>query len=123
LRIALLVIFGAAGTIARYGLQGIVQQRAGPSFPTGTLVVNLLGCFLLGGITQFGLHRLTLPPDWRVGISIGFLGAFTTFSTFSLETLRLMKDGEWLRGILYMGISLIGGLLAILLGMRIADSI
>jgi CrcB protein len=123
LRIALLVIFGAAGTIARYGLQGIVQQRAGPSFPTGTLVVNLLGCFLLGGITQFGLHRLTLPPDWRVGISIGFLGAFTTFSTFSLETLRLMKDGEWLRGILYMGISLIGGLLAILLGMRIADSL
>jgi CrcB protein len=123
LRIALLVVFGAAGTLARYGLQGIVQERTGSSFPTGTLVVNLLGCFLLGGITQFGLHRLTLPPDWRVGISIGFLGAFTTFSTFSLETLRLTEDGEWFRAILYMGISLVGGLLAILLGMRIADSI
>ncbi len=123
MRIALLVIFGAAGTLARYGLQGIVQHRAGPSFPTGTLAVNLLGCFLLGGITQYGLHRLTLPPDWRVGISIGFLGAFTTFSTFSLETLRLLEDGEWLRAFLYMGISLVGGLLAILMGMRIADSL
>jgi CrcB protein len=123
LRIALLVVFGAAGTLARYELQGIVQQSAGSSFPTGTLVVNLFGCLLLGGITQYGLHRLTLPPDWRVGISIGFLGAFTTFSTFSLETLRLIEDGEWLRAILYMGISLIGGLLAITMGMRIADSI
>lgn len=123
MRIALLVIFGAAGTLARYGLQGIVQHRAGPSFPAGTLAINLLGCFLLGGITQYGLHRLTLPPDWRVGISIGFLGAFTTFSTFSLETLRLLEDGEWLRAFLYMGISLVGGLLAILMGMRIADSL
>jgi len=123
LRIALLVIFGAAGTLARYGLQGIVQYRAGSTFPTGTLAVNLLGCFLLGGITQFGLHRLTLPPDWRIGISIGFLGAFTTFSTFSLETLRLLENGEWLRAFLYMGMSLIGGLLAIVVGMRIADSL
>ena len=123
MRIALLVIFGAAGTLARYGLQGIVQYRAGSTFPTGTLAVNLLGCFLLGGITQFGLHRLTLPPDWRIGISIGFLGAFTTFSTFSLETLRLLENGEWLRAFLYMGMSLIGGLLAIVVGMRIADSL
>jgi fluoride exporter len=123
LRIALLVIFGAAGTLARYELQGIVQHRAHSIFPTGTLVVNLLGCLLLGGITQYGLHRLALPPDWRVGISIGFLGAFTTFSTFSLETLRLIEDGEWVRALLYMGISLIGGLVAIVIGMRIADSL
>jgi CrcB protein len=123
LRIALLVVFGAAGTLARYELQGIVQHRAGSSFPTGTLAVNLLGCFLLGGITQYGLHRLTLPPDWRIGISVGFLGAFTTFSTFSFETLRLIEDGEWLRATIYMGISLIGGLFAIVTGMRIADSL
>ena len=121
MRIVLLVVFGAAGTLARYGMQGIIQERSGSSFPTGTLAVNLLGCFLLGGITQYGLHRLTLPPDWRIGISVGFLGAFTTFSTFSLESFRLMEDGELFRALLYMGISLIGGILGILLGMRCAD--
>lgn len=121
MRIALLIFFGAAGTLARYGLQGFVQYRAGSSFPTGTLIVNLVGCLLLGGITQYGLHHLSLPPDWRVGISVGFLGAFTTFSTFGLETVRLLENGEWIRAVSYVTLSVVGGLLAIVSGMRIAD--
>jgi CrcB protein len=123
MRITLLILFGAAGTLARYGLQGLVQHRAGSSFPTGTLVVNILGCLVMGVVTQFGLHHLSLSPDWRVGLSVGFLGAFTTFSTFGLETVRLLEDGEWMRSVLYVGCSVVGGLLAIVGGMRIADLI
>jgi CrcB protein len=120
-RIFLLVVFGAAGTLARYGLQGLVQQRAATSFPTGTLTVNLLGCFLLGGVAQYGFHHLSFPPEWRFAITVGFFGAFTTFSTFSYETARMFEDGAWSSGALYLGLSLIGGLLAVVLGMRIAD--
>lgn len=123
MRIALLVFLGATGTLARYGLQGLVQYRTGSSFPTGTLAVNLLGCFILGGVAQFGLHHLSLPPEWRIGITVGFLGAFTTFSAFSWETVSLLEDGEWSRAVLYVGASIIGGLLGILLGMRVADLI
>ena len=123
MRLALLVIFGAAGTLARYGLQGIVQERTSTDFPTGTLAVNLLGCFLLGGIAEYGLRHLTLPPDWRVGITVGFLGAFTTFSTFSWETVRLLEDGEWLRAGTYMLASVAGGILAIVAGMRIVERV
>jgi CrcB protein len=123
MRITLLIVFGAAGTLARYGLQGFVQARAGSSFPTGTLIINILGCLVLGGVTQFGLHHLSLSPDMRVGISVGFLGAFTTFSTFGLETVRLMEDGEWVKAALYLSLSIVGGLLAIVAGMRIADTI
>jgi fluoride exporter len=123
MRITLLIVFGAAGTLARYGLQEFVRQRAGTGFPTGTLIINIVGCLLLGGVAQFGLHHLSLPPDWRIGIGVGFLGAFTTFSTFGLETVRLLQDGEWARAVLYVSCSVIGGLLAVVGGMRIADMI
>ncbi len=123
MRIALLIVFGIAGTLARYGLQGFVQQRSGTTFPSGTLVVNLIGCFLLGVIAQYALTHLTIPPDWRVGITVGFFGAFTTFSSFSYETARMLEDGDWLRGGVYVLSSVIGGLLAVFGGMRIADRI
>lgn len=122
MRIALLLVFGAAGTLARYALQGFAQYRSVAVFPTGTLLVNLIGCFLLGGVAQFGLHHLTIPPEWRTGITVGFFGAFTTFSTFSWETVRLLEDGEWGRALLYVGLSVIGGLFAVILGMRLADA-
>lgn len=121
MRIFLLVVFGAAGTLARYGLQGIVQHRANTTFPAGTLTVNLLGCFLLGGVGQYGLNHLTFPPEWRIAITVGFFGAFTTFSSFNYETVRLFEDGAWWRAALYLGISLIGGLALVILGIRLAD--
>lgn len=123
MRITLLIVLGAIGTLARYGLQGIVQERAGSTFPYGTLVVNLVGCFLLGGVAQYGLTHLTIPPEWRIGITVGFFGAFTTFSTFSWETVRLLQDGEWMRASIYVLTSVAGGLACVLFGMRIADRI
>ncbi len=123
MRITLLIVFGALGTLARYGLQGLVQARAGSSFPAGTLVVNLVGCFLLGGIAEYAMTHLSVPPEWRIGITVGFLGAFTTFSTFTFEAVRLMQDGEWWRGWAYILASVMGGMLAIVMGMRLADRI
>ncbi len=123
MRVLLLIVFGSAGTLARYALQGLVQYRTETSFPTGTLTVNLLGCFLLGGIGQFALERLIIPPDWRIAITIGFLGAFTTFSSFSWETVQMLQDGEWTRAILYVSVSVVGGLLLALAGIRIAERI
>ena len=123
MRILLLVLFGSAGTLARYGLQGLVQFHTETTFPTGTLAVNLLGCFLLGGVGQFALDRLIIPPDWRVAITIGFFGAFTTFSSFSWETAKMVQDGEWPWALLYVTISVVGGLLLSLAGMRLAERI
>ena len=120
-QILLLMVFGAAGTLARYALQGAVQFRTGAAFPYGTLAVNLLGCFLLGGIAQYSLAHLTVPPEWRVAITIGFLGSFTTFSTFGYETVRLLEDGDWTRAALYAGSSLIGGVLAVMAGIRLGN--
>jgi CrcB protein len=122
-RLTLLIVFGAAGTLARYGLQGLVQERTGSGFPYGTLVVNIVGCLLLGGIAEYALTHLSIPPEWRIGITTGFLGAFTTFSTFAWETARLIQEGEWERASIYLAVSLIGGLLAIFCGMKIADRI
>jgi CrcB protein len=123
LRILLLVVFGSVGTLARYGLQGLVQFHTETTFPTGTLTVNLLGCFLLGGVGQFALDRLIIPPDWRVAITIGFFGAFTTFSSFGWETARMLQDGEWPWALLYVTISVVGGLLLALAGIRLAERI
>jgi CrcB protein len=122
-RITLLVVFGAIGTLARYGLQGFVQERTSLTFPYGTLVVNLLGCLLLGAVGEYALTHLSIPPDWRVGISVGFFGAFTTFSTFSWETVRLLEGGDWLRATTYIVVSNIGGFALVFLGMRVADRI
>jgi len=121
LRIFLLILFGSAGTLARYALEGLVQYRVGSSFPFGTLVVNLLGCFLLGGISEFALQHLFIPPDWRIGMTVGFIGAFTTFSTFSLESARMLEDGDWLKAAAYIGISVVGGCLLAATGMHLAD--
>lgn len=123
MRIALLVVFGAAGTLARYAMQGLVQERTGPEFPYGTLAVNIIGCFLLGGIAEYGLTHLTVPPEWRIGITAGFLGAFTTFSAFTYETVRLIQDGQWFRAMVYVLASILIGILAVFSGIRIADRI
>lgn len=123
MRILLLIVLGAAGTMARYALQGLVQYRTGARFPSGTLVVNLSGCLLLGLIGQFALHHLTISPDWRVGITVGFFGAFTTFSSFGWETVRMLQDGEWEKAVLYVSFSVIGGLMLVAAGMKLADKV
>ncbi len=101
MRLTLIAIFGAAGSLARYGLQGLVQVRTASTFPFGTLLVNLSGCFLLGLIGQFTLNRMVISPDWRVAIAVGFFGGYTTFSSFGWETAKKLEGGEWLHATAY----------------------
>jgi CrcB protein len=113
------------GTLSRYGLQGWIQIQSGAcaTFPTGTLVVNLLGCFLVGGLNRLALEHLWFSAEWRVALTIGFLGSFTTFSTFGFETFRMLEDGEWTGGALYILSSVIGGLAAVMAGSKLAELI
>ncbi|HEY2460675.1 MAG TPA: fluoride efflux transporter CrcB [Candidatus Acidoferrum sp.] len=121
MRLLLIAFFGAAGTLARYGLQGLVQVRTGATFPYGTLIVNLTGCFFLGLIGQFLLNRMVIPVDWRIAIAVGFFGGYTTFSSFGWETAKLLEDGEWLRATSYVAASVVAGLLLSVAGIRLAN--
>ena len=121
MRILLIAIFGAVGTLARYGLQGIVQVRAGGAFPYGTLLINLTGCFLLALIGQFALNRMLISPDWRMAITVGFFGGYTTFSSFGWETAKMLEDGEWLRATTYVAASVFVGLFLSIAGIRLAN--
>ena len=107
---------GALGAVARYGLGGWVQGFSPTSFPLGTLVVNVLGSFLLGFAFYF-LEGLALSAETRSMVTIGFLGAFTTFSTFSYEAIVLFQGGEWTRGGLYVGSSVVLGLVGVAAGL------
>ena len=87
--------FGALGCLARYYLSGWVYDLFGRSFPYGTFAVNILGAFIIGLVMEFGMRSTLLPVSLRIGLTIGFLGGLTTFSTFSYETFRLLEDGEF----------------------------
>ena len=121
MRIFWIMVFGAIGTLARYALHGLVQFRTPGTFPTGTLAVNLSGCFFLGLIGEFTLNHLVISPDWRMAITIGFFGGFTTFSSFGWETIKMLEDGEWQRAALYVAISVSAGLLLTWMGIRVAN--
>lgn len=84
---------GALGAIARYLVGGWVQERWGPSFPAGTFAVNITGCFILGVFATLAM-RAAWSDEWRMFVAIGFVGAYTTFSTFEYETLRLLAEGS-----------------------------
>lgn len=111
---------GAFGAVARYGLSGWVQTLLDTTFPAGTLVVNVVGSFLLG-LSLPLFESLAWSAEVRIMVTLGFLGAFTTFSTFSYEAVVLIEGGEWTRGGLYMGGSLLLGLIAVLSGMAVAS--
>ena len=107
---------GVAGTLSRYGLEGWIQRRAATGFPLGTLTVNLAGSLLLGFILRLATGATVITPDVRAGLTIGFCGAFTTMSTFSYESVALLNDGDYLRAALYMGATIVGCIVAVLLG-------
>lgn len=118
--IIMVAVAGAFGALGRWGLSRTLGLWLGGSFPLGTLAANLIGCFLLGLIMQIGLTTDRIPGPWRLALTVGFLGALTTFSTFSYETVALLQDASWLRGGLNIALNLIGGLAACLLGIAAA---
>lgn len=102
---------GSVGAVARYGLGGWIQDRAGFQFPWGTLVVNLVGSLLVGFALRY-LEGVRVGPEMRALVAVGLLGAFTTFSTFSYETVALLEEGALSRALAYCVGSLVLGLLA-----------
>ncbi len=91
----LLACAGAAGAVSRYALTGWTHSVLGHRFAYGTLAVNVVGSFLIGLVMQAALSADLLSREARVAVTVGFLGAFTTFSTFSYETMKAIEDGEW----------------------------
>lgn len=118
-----LTLGGVAGTIARYILAGVVYQRLGTDFPYGTLIVNLIGCFLIGFFDSIFQERFLLSPLLRILLMAGFCGAFTTFSTFMLETANLIRDGESLRAFLNIMASVGVGFIVFRLGVFVGEMI
>ena len=120
LRLVYIGLAGAGGTLLRYWLSESIAKRFGETFPTGTLVVNLIGCFLAGLLFYVMLDRGLVNPMLRTVVLIGFLGGFTTFSAFGLQTFTLMRNGEVGMALLNIGLSNIGGLMMVWVGYSIA---
>lgn len=95
----LLGLAGAAGTLARYWLSGVMQRLTTAEFPLGTAVVNIIGCLFFGLLWAFLENRLSVGGSMRTVIFIGFFGAFTTFSSFAFETSQLLDNAQWLRAL------------------------
>ncbi len=96
MEIALAVtVCGGLGCLSRYFISGWVYALLGRDFPYGTFVVNITGAFIIGFLMEFGLRSSMIPPTLRIGITVGFLGGLTTFSTFSYETFRLLEEGNF----------------------------
>lgn len=107
---------GAFGAVGRYLVAGWVQDLSGSFFPWGTVIVNALGSYLLGFVIQVGISG-SLDSEYRLFLAVGFLGAFTTFSTFAYEALELLRSGQSWQMLEYVGINLIAGLFLVALGM------
>lgn len=111
---------GALGAMGRYFLSTWIYSKSDFVFPWGTFAVNMLGSFLLGLVYVWGTEKLAMSPNARAFLAVGFIGAFTTFSTFSLETLNVIKDGEIKTALLYTIGSLVLGLVSVWLGTGLA---
>ena len=118
-----IAVGGTLGCWARYAMSNLVQTIYGRDFPYATLSINLLGSFLMGFLFIVTLDRLTISPALRTGILTGVLGGYTTFSTFEMETFLLVEQGEPLRAILYVVLSVVLGFLCAFGGVYIARNL
>ena len=111
---------GAVGSVLRYKISGWVQEGGGGTFPVGTLFVNVTGAFIAGLLATYLLERSSVSVEVRTGLLIGVLGGYTTFSSFSVQTLTLANEGEWLYVVVNATASVAGALVAVWLGQTLA---
>ncbi len=115
-KLIVVALGGAFGAIARYWLGGWISSKLPMQFPLGTFVINVTGSFMIGFFLSLISQRIILHPNWRLLIAVGFVGAYTTFSTFEYETLKLIEEGNILSAALNLGLSVILGFIAVWLG-------
>jgi fluoride exporter len=119
-KIILIGLAGLIGTLCRYWLSGLVARQYGETFPWGTLVVNIMGCFVAGSLYYLMEERFLVGPTLRAVILIGLLGGFTTFSSYGLQTFTLLRDGEFALAALNVTLSNLLGLLMLWAGYSLA---
>jgi CrcB protein len=119
-RYLMVMVGGATGSLMRYVLGTAIMNRTGARFPLGTVVINITGSFLIGLLMTLLTERLSPNPNWRLLLVVGFLGGYTTFSSFEWETLGLMRDGARWLGLLNVVGSVVIGYLAVWLGAAVA---
>jgi CrcB protein len=115
-KILLLIIGGAVGTVCRFLVSSIVHSRLGDSFSWGTLIVNLLGCLLIGFLWSLSAEKSILSPSTKLFLMVGFLGAFTTFSTYALESINFLREQEILLMVGNIFLNNVVGLVMIIVG-------
>jgi CrcB protein len=118
--ILVVTVGGALGTLSRYGLGVWISSKWNQGFPLHTFLINISGAFLLGFLNILFIERLTASPLWRLGIGVGFLGAFTTFSTFGFEVISLLEGGSFFTAGLYTLLSILVGFTGVALGVGLA---
>jgi CrcB protein len=116
----MVAIGGAIGSASRYGLTVLIQPRIGSGFPGATLLINVSGSLLLGFLMRYSLEAVAVSAELRLLLTTGFCGGYTTFSTFSYETARLIEDGDWTRAGWYIALSVIASLAGTFAGFRLA---
>ena len=119
-RIFLIGLAGALGTLTRYGVALFAARTFGAGFPFGTLIVNVVGCFLIAAISHVALTTELISPTLRLTLTTGFMGGLTTYSSFNQETTRLLRDRAWYAGAVNFGATILGCFLAGLLGLAVA---
>lgn len=107
---------GFLGAVTRYAVSLWIGQRWGRIFPLGTFFINVSGSFLIALVMCLSTERLMINPQWRLFLAVGFLGAYTTFSTFEFETGNLLRDGEWMIAGLNVVLSVVAGFIALKIG-------
>jgi CrcB protein len=117
------LIFGAIGSLGRFFLSRVINELLPKNFPWGILVVNITGCFLIGFLAAALVGRYELNAFWRAGIFIGFLGGYTTFSSFSLDTISLLQAQNYTAGIINIVASLLFSLLATTVGILLGKAV
>ena len=122
-QLLVIMLGGGLGATARFLVSTKISEKLGNSFPYGTLTVNMIGSFVMGLLAIILVERMQLDPLYRLGIFVGFLGAFTTFSTFSMETLNLFDQGMPMRALLNIFSSVLFSVLAVWLGVLLGKAI
>jgi CrcB protein len=122
-RVLLIALAGALGTLTRYGVGVWAGRALGTSFPYGTFLVNVAGCFLIALVSQIALSTTLISPTLRLTLTTGFMGGLTTYSSFNYETTTLLRERAWAEGLANVGLTLVAcfvaGLLGLALGRRL----